>query len=358
MRNTARHRRRARPVVRAARPLDTGKAAALALAAGTVLACEGQQSALDPAGPAAERIDDLWWIMFWIAAVVFLVVLAALGYALWHRRASTHDAPTATGDEWGAKWVFLGGVVIPAVILIILFVFNMRALGALDPRAAEPDLIVEVEGLRWWWRVRYLGAGVGDPGDDAIAANEIRIPVGRRVQIRLRSRDVIHSFWVPSLQGKMDLIPGKEIQTWIQADQPGTYRGQCAEYCGLQHANMAFYVVAMPPDEFDAWYSRQLAPASTEGDSLTMAGARAFLDGGCAICHTIRGTPAAGTTGPDLTHVGSRVSLAAGILPNTLGHLTGWIANPQQIKPGSFMPSLPLTPEQLQAIGHYLQSLR
>ena len=332
---------------------------ALALAtAGTSFACEGQQSALDPAGPAAARIDDLWWLMFWIATIVFLIVLATLGYALWHRREATPDGPMATGDEWGAKWIFLGGVVAPTIILIILFVFTMRALGALDPRAAEPDLVVEVQGLRWWWRINYLGADADHPGDDVVAANEIRIPVGRRVQIRLRSIDVIHSFWVPSLQGKMDLVPGKEIQTWIQADRPGTFRGQCAEYCGLQHANMAFYVVAMPAEEFDAWYATQRAPATAPTDSLTAAGARAFVDGGCAICHTIRGTPAAGTTGPDLTHVGGRVSLAAGILPNTLGHMTGWIASPQQIKPGSFMPSLPLEPSELRAIGHYLQSLR
>jgi cytochrome c oxidase subunit 2 len=169
---------------------------------------------------------------------------------------------------------------------------------------------------------------------------------------------VIHSFWVPSLQGKLDLVPGQVNTTWIQADSAGVYRGQCAEYCGLQHARMQFRVVALPPSDFEAWVDAQQSPAVQPGDSASQAGQRVFMTSGCSFCHAIRGTPARATAGPDLTHLASRRTLAAGTLPNTKGHLAGWIGNPQAIKPGNLMPQIPLSPAELRALLAYLGTLR
>jgi cytochrome c oxidase subunit 2 len=237
-----------------------------------------------------------------------------------------------------------------------VFVLSLVTLGAIVPtRGDRGDLVVEVTGRLWWWHVRYLDP---TPSNVFATANEIRVPVGRRVEVRLTSDDVIHSFWVPSLQGKLDLIPGKRTVTWIRADEPGVYRGQCAEYCGLQHAKMAFTVVAMPPAEFASWLANQRRPAAEPRDEDTRRGQAVFLNSGCALCHTIRGTPTAGVTGPDLTHVASRLTLAAGTIPNTKGHLGGWVANPQGIKPGALMPRLDLPAPDFHALLHYLMSLR
>ena len=313
------------------------------------------QSALDAAGPAAARIGALWWVMLGIATAVFIVVMATLIYAVSHRRPRHEGTQILAHDQAGVRWVIIGGAAIPAVILVGVFIYTMRTLHAVGPASGDPDLVVEVTGRQWWWEVRYSPS---DPAATFATANEIRIPVGRRVQVRLRSEDVIHSFWVPRLQGKMDLVPGLERVTWIQADEQGTFRGQCAEYCGLQHTRMALYVVALDDAAFEQWRAEQLAPAAPPEDALGRAGAQVFLDRGCVLCHTIRGTPAAARAGPDLTHVGSRLSLAAGTLPNTQGHLAGWIANPQSLKPGNHMPAVPLEPDELHAIVHYLRGLR
>jgi cytochrome c oxidase subunit 2 len=227
----------------------------------------------------------------------------------------------------------------------------IRGLARLD---GQP-LAVTLVGHQWWWEVQY---------HDSVAshrlttANEIHIPVGRPVLVTLESHDVIHSFWVPRLHGKRDLIPGYTNRIWLRADRPGAYRGQCAEFCGQQHANMALWVVAEPQAQFDAWYRAQLLPAAAPADSTRIAGQKAFLGGSCVMCHTIRGTPTGGRNGPDLTHLGSRRTLAAGTLPNTPGHLGGWVVDPQGIKPGTTMPPNNLRPDELRALIAYLEGLK
>ncbi|HUG38359.1 MAG TPA: cytochrome c oxidase subunit II, partial [Candidatus Limnocylindrales bacterium] len=212
----------------------------------------------------------------------------------------------------------------------------------------------DVRGQQWWWEFEY------DGGTHAMrTANELHVPTGRRVVLRLRAHDVIHSLWVPALQGKLDVIPGKTNVTWLQADHPGVYRGQCAEYCGIQHAQMAFLVVAQPPEEFDAWLRAQRQPAVPPADDEARRGERLFVDRGCASCHTIRGSLAFfGRFGPDLTHVASRRTLAAGVLDNSRDALARWVANPQGLKPGARMPHVPLAAADFQAILHYVSALR
>ncbi|HJR17533.1 MAG TPA: cytochrome c oxidase subunit II [Gemmatimonadales bacterium] len=326
-----------------------------ALASLVLLACrQNGQSALHPGGPAAERIADLWWIMLVVASVVFLLVFVVLVRAFTHK--GFRAAPrTASDDRTPTMWVLAGGVALPAVVLTPLFVFSLSTFAGLTPRDDTGALDLVVIGKQWWWDVQYHGE---KPQDRLRTANEIRIPVGRPIRIQLRSPDVIHSFWVPGLQGKVDLVPGKVNTIWIQADSVGIYRGECAEYCGLQHARMQFRVIAQRPEEFARWVEENRRPAATVSDSAAMAGQAVFLSSGCAFCHTVRGTPARGVVGPDLTHLASRQTLAAGTLPNTRGHLAGWVGNPQAIKPGNKMPRIPLRPEELHALLAYLGTLR
>jgi cytochrome c oxidase subunit 2 len=249
-----------------------------------------------------------------------------------------------------------GGIVFPAIVLTALFVASLAAMGSTFPRPGDrAGLTVEVTGRQWWWEVRYLDS-LSRP--IVVSANEIHIPAGERVRVRLRAGDVIHSFWVPGLQGKTDMIPGRTNVTWLEADSPGVWRGQCAEFCGMQHAKMALVVVAEPPEEFRRWLARERLPAAEPADSALAAGRDAFLASGCVLCHTVRGTPALASVGPDLTHVASRRTLAAGELPNTTGNLYGWIAHPQALKPGSHMPAVEMTSAELHAIARYLGSLR
>ncbi|HEX2168419.1 MAG TPA: cytochrome c oxidase subunit II, partial [Longimicrobiales bacterium] len=294
-----------------------------------------------------------------------------------HEEEQTRSEHSA--ESRALKWVLLGGVLLPLLVIVPLFFYSVVLQGQLQPEP-DPDLVVEIEGRQWWWVVRYRTA---DPQSLVTSANELHIPTGRRVQLRLSSPDVIHSLWVPSLQGKMDLIPGRETVTWLEADEPGVYRGQCAEYCGLQHAHMALFVIAHEPAEFDAWLANerqpvppqeseapqaptgasQAADTAHEADSGThvhspVAGRDVFMQKGCGVCHAVRGTVARGTIGPDLTHVASRRSLAAGTLPNTRGHLAAWITNPQVIKPGNRMPRVPLTSAELHAMIAWLETLR
>ena len=350
----------------------------------------GRQSALETGGPSAERIGELWNLMLVLSVVVTLLVLLALAWAIWRPRppglAAEADGPAdvrgerlndesgrrgleETGrlrtERIGARVMVGAGAMVPAVILGVLLVITMRVLAAVslpshalaqpDDPPAPGELTVKVTGRQYWWEVEYLDA---EPQRRFETANELRIPVGRRVIVRLATDDVIHSFWVPGLGGKMDLIPGRTNVTFIEASRPGVWRGQCAEYCGVQHAKMAFVVVAEPPDRWDAWATRQRLPAPTARDSLALADRATFLTSGCVLCHAVRGTPARGELGPDLTHLASRLTLAAGTLPNTAGHRYGWVANPQAIKPGSKMPAASLSPHQLDAIVRYLGTLR
>jgi cytochrome c oxidase subunit 2 len=327
----------------------------LALITTGLAACEQNgQSALHAAGPGADRIAEHWWIMLVAASAVFLLVLVALLGAMTHR--GERAAPGSRGDDRGPiKWILAGGVVLPAVLLVPLFVYTLDILADLAPPKDGAASTVVITGFQWWWDVEYTGEA---PQGRLRSANELHVPVGRPVRVQLRSNDVIHSFWVPALQGKLDLIPGKVNTTWIQADSPGVYRGECAEYCGLQHARMQFRVVAHTPPQFADWLARHRQPAKAPADSLSREGQTVFLSSGCALCHTVRGTPARGVTGPDLTHFASRRTIGAGTLPNTKGHLAGWIGNPQAIKPGNLMPRIPLRPEELQALLAYLSGLR
>lgn len=340
-----------------------------------------QQSSLDPAGPAAREIDRLWEIMLWTSTVVTLIVVAAIVFALFRPRGAgfipeadrpadprgelendesagrgKQDQGRPSSERTGTRWMVITGIIVPTIILTGLLVYTLATLGALSPRSDDAStLTVEVTGHQWWWSVRYLSA---EPSQMAVTANEIRIPVGQRVRVLLRAEDVIHSFWVPGLQGKADMVPGRTNVTWIQADAPGTWRGQCAEYCGMQHAKMALVVVAQAPDEFARWLALQREPAPVPSEAGGLADRETFLQSGCVFCHTVRGTLAHGTAGPDLTHLATRLTLAAGELPNTPGNLYGWIANPQALKPGTKMPAVPLEAEELHAIVRYLQTLR
>jgi cytochrome c oxidase subunit 2 len=227
-----------------------------------------------------------------------------------------------------------------------------RRLAATPPAEA---LQLRVTGHQWWWEVEYRDSV---PNNWATTANEIHVPVGRPVVIELRSTDVIHSFWVPNLGVKRDMIPGDETSIWFQADSAGVYRGLCAEFCGYQHAKMAFEVVAEPPERFAAWLARQRDTASTPTDSIAARGQEVFLASTCVMCHAIGGTPAGSRVGPNLTHLASRRTIGAGSLPNTRGNLAGWIVDPQGIKPGARMPPNAIEPDDLQALLVYLERLQ
>jgi cytochrome c oxidase subunit 2 len=248
-----------------------------------------------------------------------------------------------------------GGIVFPMVTLTVLLAYGLSVSARDDERPGTAPLRIDVIAQQWWWRVRYLD----DAGELAfVTANEIRIPVGRPIELTLTSGDVIHSFWAPNLAGKLDAIPGIVNRLRLQADAAGVFRGQCAEFCGPAHALHAFYVVAQTPEEFAAWFERQRQPARPPDTAVLRRGRELFLANGCGGCHTVRGTPAGGTIGPDLTHVGGRRSLAGGILPNNAGTMAGWIADSQTLKPGNHMPSFKtLDGESLRALAAYLESL-
>jgi cytochrome c oxidase subunit II len=322
--------------------------------------CTEVQSVLHPRSAAASTVATLWWVMLAMATLVSIGVFVLLAASL--RRRS--DAPypprpaaqnTDEEERFGRRWIVAGGVVLPAIVLAGLFLYGVSIMKALTPAAMRPSLEIEVVGRQWWWEVTYRGS---EPHATFRSANELHIPVGRLVRVKLRSTDVIHSFWVPALAGKLDLVPGRENYLWLRADSAGMFRGQCAEFCGLQHAKMAFHVVAHPPGEFEQWFERERQAAAPPADSLAAAGLMLFEERGCALCHTVRGTRAAASAGPDLTHLGRRRSLGAGTLVNNRGNLAGWIADPQSAKPGNHMPRIPLTGEELLAITHYLEGLR
>jgi cytochrome c oxidase subunit II len=340
-------------------------AAAVALLA--LSGCGGDTpSVLDPSSDAGRRVEELWWVLFWISAVVVAVVTGFLLAAVRRRRAApdTGDGdgegdgaagPASVGDvdtrpvPWGDRFVVLAGVVVPGGILAGMFVFSLGALGDLVNPPEDPALEVEVVGHNWWWEVRYPNG--------AVTANEIRIPAGESVELALTSADVIHSFWVPQLQVKKDNIPGRANRMWIEADRAGRFRGQCAEFCGLQHAHMEFEVVAMPPDEFEDWLAHEAEPAAEPQTSEAQEGGEILTTASCAGCHTIRGTSADGTLGPDLTHLADRQTIGAGLVPLTPEDLAGFIADAQDLKPGATMPPTELSPREVDAVVAYLMEL-
>jgi cytochrome c oxidase subunit 2 len=321
--------------------------------------CSGIQTALDPAGGGAEIIHRMWLLLFWVCAAVWVLVLLALFWAIVRRR-GIHDPATAPEPAPEPRTERrIGGVVgiaiaATVVILIGLTVASYSAGRGLFSENGDGAVSIEVVGHQWWWEVKYLAA---EPSQSFVGANEIHLPVGETVRIILRADDVIHSLWIPNLNGKKDLIPGQANVLYVSADRPGTFRGQCAEFCGVQHAHMALFVVAEPKEDFAAWEERQRQPARQPQNAEEQRGQQVFLGGPCVMCHTIQGTIAGATTGPDLTHLASRLSIGAGRLPNTRGHLGGWVLDPQTPKPGNRMPPNPLPPDEFQVLLSYLDSL-
>lgn len=303
-------------------------------------------STLSPSGPKSGFVAWAWWLLFGVAAFVCVVVIALAVLAVVVRRRAEK---VRTGEA--RKVVMVFGVIIPALVFSATFALSVSGLAVNDKPSSPERLTIDVTGHQWWWEVEY-------DGTEAVTANEIHIPVRTPVRLRLQTADVIHSFWVPQLMPKVDLLPERVNQTWLSADKPGTYRGQCAEYCGLQHAHMAFEVVAQPKAEFRQWLADQAADARAPSTPEERRGREIVTTSTCSTCHTVRGTEADGDVGPDLTHVGSRDRLASGAIPNDVGHMSGWVANSQTVKPGNKMPPQPLPPDDLRAVVSYLQSLK
>lgn len=325
----------------------------LAMALAAVPAAEAgahPQSTLDPASDSSREITDLWWFMLIAATVVVAVVTALALLAVLRRQGRLGDRVARRLS--GMRTVALGGVVFPLIVLAVLFAWTLETLVETAPGSEDPELTIEVTGRQWFWDVRYPGA------EEAITANEIHVPVGVPVEIEVRTEDVLHSFWVPRLNRKIDLVPGEVNRITFTASERGVYRGQCAEYCGTQHGNMAFLVIADDHERFDSWLASISQPAIEPTNPDRRRGQEVFLDQGCGDCHTIRGTPAAGEAGPDLTHLAARRMLAGATIPNTRGDLGGWILDPQGIKPGNKMPGFDIGGEDLQHLLDYLEGLR
>jgi cytochrome c oxidase subunit 2 len=313
---------------------------------------------LDPAGPQAAHIAEFWWVMLAACAVVFVAVMIALAWAVLRAPRGDFGAanvhPDARSERRAGRSVAVA-VALSAVSLLGLLVASIATDHAIASLPVHDALNVRVTARQWWWDVTY-----DDPEPTRLfrTANELRIPVGRPVIVTLESADVIHSFWIPALHGKKDLIPGRTSTLHLRADVPGRFAGRCAEFCGLQHAHMDFDVVALPPAEFEAWAEAQRQPAADPSTAGANRGRDLFLSGSCMLCHAVRGTSAGARTAPDLTHVASRPRIAAGLLPNDAGHLAAWILDPQKLKPGANMPAHPINAEELAALVEYLGTLR
>ena len=293
--------------------------------------------------PAAAQIGSLTWMLVALGAAVFLVFAVIFVRALMRDR-------QPEGADTGAKLIFWGGVAMPTVVITVVLGLTLGTMRNLSAEAEEGAIVVEVTGHQWWWDVYYPEYGIR-------IANEMHIPIDRQVDLRLTSADVIHSFWVPGLAGKLDLLPEKSNEMVLEASEPDVYRGVCAEFCGLQHANMAFYVVAVTEPEFEDWVDHATGMTDQPTTGLAARGMDVFFQAECHECHTIAGTSAHGRVGPDLTHVASRQSLAAGSLDNTPENLADWITNPQTLKPGVKMPDLELSRADIEALVAYLETL-
>jgi len=307
-------------------------------------------SALDTAGPQAAAIGQLWWLMLWLCAAVFAAVMVFVGAAVWRRRrASVARTERRLGLAVGA------GIVLSSLLLCGLLAASVMTDRTLSRLPLEGALQVRVIAHQWWWEVEYEDA---QPARIFRTANELFVPVGRPVVVTLEADDVIHSFWVPSLHGKKDLIPGRTSTLEFRADQPGRYIGRCAEYCGLQHAFMAYDVVALAPDRYEQWAAHQRQPASDPQEATALRGRELFLTGSCMLCHAVQGTSAAGRHAPDLTHFATRAHIGAGRIANTREALAQWIEDPQRLKPGVNMPTHHLPADDLAALVAYLETLR
>jgi cytochrome c oxidase subunit II len=325
--------------------------------------CAGMQSALDPAGVQASRIGRLWWLFFGVCAVVYTLVILVLLLSLTKQRSGQtsmkSDAPVLNPDARPQRritWAVGGSLAVTAVIVFALSLadfFTQRALGGLA-HSADP-LRIQVTGQQWWWKIDYLNAV---SSNNVTGANEFHIPVGRVVQMELLSADVIHSFWIPRLHGKRDLVTGHPTRIWLRADQAGTFEGQCAEFCGMQHAKMRLTAIAEAPEQYEAWFKAQQQTAVVPSTDEEKRGYTVFMSRTCIMCHNISGTPANGQAAPDLSHIASRPRIAGGYLQNNRSNLVAWILNAQHIKSGSRMPQHHLSDEEVNAVATYLESLK
>jgi cytochrome c oxidase subunit 2 len=320
----------------------------------------GNQSSLNPAGPAAAHIEQTFALIFWITATVYVLTLIGLVFFVIRRRHDLTAIPepiqtTDASDRLAIRVVAttVGLTVLLLFIMMISSFMTSRRIGRMNGQKA---LTIDVYGRQWWWEIQYPNEH--EPFRMVTTANEIHVPVGTPIRIHGTSRDVIHSFWAPNIQGKRDLMPGYNTDVLLQVDQPGRWRGQCAEYCGLQHAHMSFYMIGESTKDFDNWMNAQMQPSIAPTNPQTQRDQQVFFTHSCVMCHTIRGTTAGSRVGPDLTHLASRSTIAAGMLPNTIGNLGGWIMNPQSLKPGSRMPPKQLSGTDLQDLLAYLETLR
>jgi len=308
---------------------------------------------IEPASPNAVRILHLFVAVFLICVAIFLIVVTLICFSVIRFRAASSALPRQDFGDHRAEiiWTIPPGMIVLGLALYSAkLIFSITALPAMAaPPAGDPDLVVV--GHQWWWEVRY-------PASGAVTANEIHVPVGRRLRVELKSADVIHSFWVPQLAPKVDMVPGHPNYVWLEADREGVYDGACSEFCGDQHAWMRFIVVGETEPEYERWLSRQSQPAAQPQDALAQAGQQFFFAQTCINCHAIGGTRAVADAGPDLTHLATRRQLAAGVMPNTPENLTLWLRDPQLIKPGCKMPNFGLNEDQLKQMTAYLEELR
>jgi cytochrome c oxidase subunit 2 len=318
-----------------------------------LVAIGSHHALLDQSGPQSQRIGHLAWAFIGICAVAYLITLGWLVFGLVDARRRDTVLIEGDHDRGLARTVFMA-VAVTTVTLLALLAYSAATGHAMAQMMPAAPLHIDITGRQWWWEVTYDD---GIPSHRMSTANEVHIPVGRPVLLKMTSRDVIHSLWVPSLHGKRDLIPRHYGTLVVQADRPGAFRGQCAEFCGLQHAHMGIEFVADPPEQFQAWLGHQMSTPPAPSTSRELKGQQVFLGKTCALCHNVAGTPAYGRNGPDLTHLASRLGLAAGTLPNTRDALAAWIVDPQSVKPGSFMPATALEPDELQALLDYLETL-
>ncbi|HYG25997.1 MAG TPA: cytochrome c oxidase subunit II [Caulobacteraceae bacterium] len=324
----------------------------MALALG---ACSGMQTPLAPAADQAEQIRSIWDVMLWVTSFFYLLVIGFLAWAVWRRRRKETAPPRTQVHDQGLERTLAiwAGMIVAGLTLLISWSFLVdRSLASTQDDQA---LHITVTGAQWWWRVEYTD---GTPDKQFETANEIHLPVGETARIKLMTSDVIHSFWVPNLSGKMDMIPGRENVIDITPRKIGVYRGQCAEFCGFQHAHMALTVVVESREDFNRWRNHQLTPAAPPASPKHALGKAVFKAKACSLCHEITGADAGGRTAPNLTHLASRRTIAAGTLPMNRGSLAGWISDPQAIKPGAKMPNVPMSAAESDALVTYLESLK
>ena len=322
---------------------------------------EHTPSILNPSGPVALKESYLFWFILVVATIVFVGVTGVLLYSIWRFR--ERPGMPAPRQISGNTALEIGWTILPAVILFIVLIGTIYTMVQITQPAQAQTLTVSAIGHQWWWEFRYPGYNNINPGSNEVAVvvtgDELHVPVGMVVHVDLQSNNVIHSFWIPELAGKTDVIPGHDNTMWFQADRPGTYRGECAEYCGTQHANMDFVVVAQSPGDFATWLQAQETVALAPSTDIQKAGQHDFLTLGCAACHSISGTIAAAQIGPNLSHFGSRQLIAGGVLSNTPENLATWLNDPQAVKPGNDMV-LPekLNSTQIDELVQYLESLK